>query len=228
MGNINQKIMSYKILLITLFLCGNQIYAQDKCTVAMPSLSGSYTGECKKGLANGKGMAKGIDSYEGEFRKGYPEGSGKYHWADGTYYEGNWKQGMRDGLGKMIYPDSTVTGYWREDKYIGKKLIVPYEIITNRSVDRYSISKSMNTPNLIRIRITQGGADNTTISDLSIAFDSGSETRMGNVFAIQNIIFPVTVKVTYSTWTQLHTVQFEVTFEFRINEPGQWDVNISN
>jgi hypothetical protein len=220
--------MPDKILFMIALIYGNLIYGQDKCIVAMPKISGSYTGECKKGLANGKGMAQGIDSYEGEFRKGYPEGSGIYHWADGTYYEGNWKLGMREGAGKMIYGDSTVTGYWREDKYIGKKLVVPYEIITNRSVDRYSISKSMTTESSVRIRITQGGADNTTISDLSISYDSGSEFRAGNVFGLQNVTFPVTVKVIYRTWTQLHTVQFEVTFEFRINEPGLWDVNISN
>lgn len=211
-----------------MFLWGTLISAQDKCNVAMPKLSGIYKGDCKKGLAHGKGVAKGIDSYEGEFRKGYPEGSGTYHWADGTSYEGSWKLGMRDGMGTMVYSDSTVAGYWREDIYIGKKLIVPYEIITSRSVDRYSINKSAGTPNEVEIRITQGGADNTTISSPSISYDSGTEYRMGNVFGIRNINYPVTIKVIYSTWTQLHTVQYEVTFEFRINEPGLWKVIIAN
>jgi len=220
--------LTNKNLLLILFLFGNIIYAQDKCTVSLPNLSGSYTGECKKGLANGKGTATGIDSYTGEFRKGYPEGTGTYHWADGTSYEGEWKLGMKDGKGKMIYRDSTVTGYWREDRYLGVKLTAPYEIITNRSVDRYSVSKTRSTPNMVEIRITQGGADNTTISGLSLSFDSGSEFRMGNVFGIQNVNFPVIIKVIYTTWTQLHTVQFEATFEFRINEPGYWQVNISN
>jgi hypothetical protein len=128
----------------------------------------------------------------------------------------------------MVYSDSTVAGYWREDIYIGKKLIVPYEIITSRSVDRYSINKSAGTPNEVEIRITQGGADNTTISSPSISYDSGTEYRMGNVFGIRNINYPVTLKVIYSTWTQLHTVQYEVTFEFRINEPGLWKVIIAN
>jgi hypothetical protein len=220
--------MQNKIFLITIMLCGNLIYAQDKCNVVMPKLSGIYTGDCKKGLAHGKGMAKGIDSYEGEFRKGYPEGTGTYHWADGTSYEGSWKVGMRDGMGKMIYQDSIVEGYWKEDKYIGKKLIVPYEIINVRSVDRYSIIKSADSPNQVEIRITQGGADNTTISGPSLSYDNGSEFRMGNVFGIRNINFPITIKAVYSTWTQLHTVQYEVTFEFRINEPGLWKVVIAN
>lgn len=220
--------MKYKLLFISLFLSVTIIRAQDKCAVAVPNLTGSYSGECKKGLANGKGTATGVDRYTGEFRRGYPDGTGTYYWADGTWYEGEWKLGLKDGNGKMTYRDSIVTGFWREDRYIGKKLIAPYEIITNRSVDRYSITRTRSTPNTVEIRITQGGADNTSISGLSLSYDSGSEFRMGNVFGIQNVIYPVTIKVIYTSWTQLHTVQFEATFEFRINDPGFWQVNLAN
>ena len=34
-------------------------------------------------------------------------------------------------------------------------------------------------------------------------------------------------RVRYDSWNQFHTVQFTVIFEFTINDPGLWDVNIS-
>ena len=56
---------------------GSPIYAQQsECKVKMASISGSYTGDCKKGLAHGKGNARGIDSYEGQFSKDCLKGKG--------------------------------------------------------------------------------------------------------------------------------------------------------
>ena len=49
---------------------GVHVYAQQTdCKVTMPKLSGTYTGGCKKGLAQGKGIAQGVDRYEGQFYK---------------------------------------------------------------------------------------------------------------------------------------------------------------
>jgi hypothetical protein len=195
--------------------------------VLVPRLSGDYSGECRKGLAHGKGISKGIDTYEGEFRKGLPEGRGVYRWADGTFYEGFWKMGLREGAGKMFYSDSTITGFWKADKYTGKVDIKSYEVLYSLYVARSTFSRSGNTPLQVRVRTTQAGADNTTRSDFSMVYSSGDEFSMGNVNGIQNLTFPVDVKVTYVSWNMLHTVQYHVTFEFRINEPGSWDVNIS-
>ena len=36
----------------------------------METLKGTYTGECKKGKANGRGKAVGTDTYEGFFKTG--------------------------------------------------------------------------------------------------------------------------------------------------------------
>lgn len=44
----------------------------------------------------------------------------------------------------------------------------------------------------------------------------------------ENIIFPVTIKVNYSTWNKIRTVMVYVIFEFEIFEPGDCVVDIHN
>jgi hypothetical protein len=198
------------------------------CKVNLPGISDSYSGGCKNGLAQGKGIAQGTDHYEGQFVKGLPEGRGKYTWADGSYYEGQWSEGMRDGKGKMVYHDSVVNGVWLADKYIGEKLIPPYKIITALSVSRYTISKVTHVGSDVRIKIMQGGSDNVGIEDFSLIYDSGEEYKLGASYGLQNVSFPVDVKIRYRTWNQLHTAQYDVTFEFTIEQPGTWQVMISN
>jgi hypothetical protein len=79
--------MLNKLFFVLILTIGGNIYGQTgDCRVAKASISGSYTGDCKNGLAHGKGIAQGIDRYEGEFTKGLPSGTGIYRWADGVYY----------------------------------------------------------------------------------------------------------------------------------------------
>ena len=103
--------------------------AQKNCKVLVPEIDSIYTGKCKKGLANGKGTAIGIDSYTGKFSKGYPHGRGTYNWANGDAYTGNWKEGKRSGAGKLTLKlqetDSIIDGLWDDDKYMGAKPIPP-------------------------------------------------------------------------------------------------------
>jgi len=217
------------LLAIILFSCYNLIAQVSDCQVLLPRLSGTYEGECKKGLAHGNGLAQGIDRYEGEFKNGYPEGRGTYRWADGTFYEGYWKKGLREGSGRMIYSsDSIITGHWKADKYTGKKDLKSYEIIQSRFVARTSFQKIANLPNQLKIKLTLGGAPNTSVQDFSMTYSSGDEFRPGNAYGIQNVTFPITVRLTYRTWNIFRTVQTDCTLEFRINEPGSWDVNVQN
>ena len=223
--------MSYKFILILfpVLVSGNIAYQQEQdCKVLKPAITGSYTGDCKNGLADGKGVARGIDYYEGQFDKGLPSGKGTYKWADGTYYEGHWENGNRDGSGKMVYRDSTISGYWKDDIYAGKKLIPPYEVMRTESVSRFNIIKSVGAADEVRIRIIQGGSDNRTVSNLSISSSSGDEFRTDNVYGLEKVSFPLDVKVSYTSRTQFGTSQFRVMFEFRINEPGVWEVTITN
>jgi len=216
-------------LISLLFLFGSYVYAQkNECKVIKTEISGTYEGECKKGLAQGKGIARGIDMYEGQFIKGLPSGKGTYKWASGIYYEGEWKNGLREGEGKMVYPDSIVTGIWKKDKYVGKQQIAPYKIVRSISVARATIVKSNSNNDGVKIRIMQGGFDNLSIEDFSLAYDSGAEYRNGNYFGIENVKFPLSVKVMYRSWNQFKTSQYSVTFEFVINQPGDWDVVLNN
>jgi hypothetical protein len=97
------------------------------------------------------------------------------------------------------------------------------------SVTRYTITKGPERADRVQIKITQAGRDNSSaVEDFSLAYDSGSEYRNGSYYGIDNVLFPLTVKVKYRTWNQLRTTQYDVNFEFVINEHGSWDVVISN
>lgn len=91
----------------------------------MPLLKGTYTGDCKKGKANGKGKAVGMDTYEGTFKSGLPDGEGIYTWSNGNRYNGQFAGGMKEGYGTMLYKrvnakDSIVEGHWIKDIYAGR------------------------------------------------------------------------------------------------------------
>lgn len=82
------------------FFCGFLLlgtaftYAQD-CKVLLKPINKSYTGDCKKGKAEGKGTAKGIDNYVGDFKKGLPNGEGTYVWANGDTFTGIFSKGKK-------------------------------------------------------------------------------------------------------------------------------------
>jgi hypothetical protein len=49
------------------------------CKVLMSIITGSYSGGCQKGLANGEGESKGLHQYTGNFKNGLPNRKGSYH-----------------------------------------------------------------------------------------------------------------------------------------------------
>lgn len=214
-------------LFVVLVFCNNAYTQQVECKVIPANISGSYKGGCKKGLANGEGIAQGIDRYEGKFKNGMPDGNGTYKWVNGTYYEGQWKNGKREGMGKMVYADSIITGFWKDDKYKGKNLIQPYIIKFSLSISRYNFAKSIDVDNGVRIKILMNGDDNF-IDNFSMGYSSGEEYRLNNFYCIRNPSFPLDIKVTYTTWNHIHTEQHDAIFEFTIYEQGAWDVNIVN
>lgn len=214
-------------------LCGwGQVSAQESCKVLMPEISTSYTGGCKKGLAHGKGSAQGMDSYVGRFSKGLPNGSGTYTWADGSVYEGEWQKGIREGKGTMSYAsesgDSTLTGIWKNNEYVGAILVPPFYLTRKSGVVRYSISKSNELGSGFRLAIYQAGRFNTDIEAFTMVSESGSEYQSGRYYGIENAIPPYAVTIKYRTWNAIHTQQSDVVFEFTINEPGSFEVSITN
>jgi len=127
-------------------------FAQDNCKVNLEAISGSYEGGCKKGLAEGQGTAKGVDTYVGEFKKGLPHGTGTYTWANGDVFTGEFKKGLKDGEGKLLNKQIEgqvieQKGFWKNDEYIGENQ-TPYEVMFRSSnVLSIRISEMDNTSN---------------------------------------------------------------------------------
>lgn len=122
-----------ELALIYIMLLCNQmtVHGQSDCEVKVPELNGEYEGDCKKGLAHGKGKAKGQDSYHGDFKKGLPHGNGIYIWSNGDSFDGEWKKGLREGYGRLTVKtdlgDSLVIGYWETNNYVGLNQY-PYKV----------------------------------------------------------------------------------------------------
>jgi hypothetical protein len=57
---------------------------------------------------------------------------------------------------------------------------------------------------------------------------SGNDIVLGQSVGFENVSFPFICKVTYLTWNKLHSVQHFAKFEFKITEPGEWLVVITN
>jgi hypothetical protein len=205
--------------------------AQPECMVLKPEIAGKYTGKCKNGLAQGKGKSEGQDTYVGTFFKGLPNGNGTYTWANGDTYEGAWDNGLKTGEGILKFKyngkDSTLTGIWENDQYKGPVPPKP-KIINTVSIERYTITKSGGIRNRVLINFYQDGMRNLGIENMLLSTTSGTTTTLGQSVGYDNIIFPVTIKVSYSTWNKVRTVQFYAKFEFEIFEPGDWVVDLHN
>ncbi|NOY49107.1 MAG: hypothetical protein GXO88_00850 [Chlorobi bacterium] len=217
-------------LLIVAVLFSISCSAQNNCKVLMDSLKGTYNGKCKKGLAHGLGKAVGADTYEGRFRKGYPDGKGVYTWASGDVYDGTWKMGQRDGEGVYRFAfdghDSIQSGIWRKDVYKGPKPQMP-RVTLKEFVTRYSFRRDAEGDRIF-IDLRRDGQANIDIEDFSLISSSGNYFETGNSIGIENVVFPVLVKIKYVSWNAAHTSRHNVTFEFEIFESGKWQVVVNN
>jgi hypothetical protein len=223
---------SWKFAVVLIFSSlGLNLVAQENCMVLKPEIAGKYTGKCKDGLANGKGKSVGQDTYIGQFSKGWPQGSGTYTWANGDTYVGEWLQGLRQGEGiykfKLNGKDTAVTGLWENDQYKGPPPPKP-RVINKVSIERYSITRSGGIKDRVLVNFYQNGSRNIGISNLLIYTTSGTNTTLGESLGYENIIFPVTIKINYTTWNKTHAAQFYASFEFEIYEPGDWVVDLHN
>lgn len=219
------------ILLLVLIFSSLFLFSQEKCKVLMPQIAGNYQGKCKNGFANGKGTATGIDSYEGTFSKGLPNGEGKYSWSDGGTYTGEWLEGKRHGIGIYIKNengiDSILDGLWQFDEYKGARPEKP-RVTYSYSVDRYTFKKAHSPANRVMIDIYQNGSRNKKITNFLSSSSSGQDLSYGMLFGYDNVVFPVTIKISYTTSNKLNSALVNVKFDFTIFEPGDWTVELHN
>jgi hypothetical protein len=123
--------------------------------------------------------------------------------------------------------DSIQDGIWQKDKFGGSKPKNPV-VFYKSGVDRYNFQKNITAKNRVLIDFLQNGSRNISISNFLITCSSGYETKIGESVGYDEVTFPVTIKLSYSTMNKLHTMPLEVKFEFMISEPGDWTVELNN
>jgi hypothetical protein len=157
-----------KAACLALLLLSFTAYSQT-CEVEKESLKGTYTGDCKKNKAHGKGKAVGTDTYDGEFKNGTPDGLGTYTWSNKNVFVGKFVKGLREGKGTMTFKkegaqDSIVEGYWKKDSYIGKNEN-PW-VIHSKTGSVRDVKVEFSQDQLQRIKIivtnTTGGAQTSS------------------------------------------------------------------
>ena len=194
-------------------------YSQT-CEVEKESLKGTYTGDCKKNKAHGKGKAVGTDTYEGEFKNGIPDGNGTYTWSNKNVFEGKYLKGLREGKGKMTMKregaqDSIIVGFWKKDAYIGKNE-KPW-IVHSKTGSVREVEVEYTSDPLARIKIvvtnTTGGAQTSSGATMpryqvdNVQVLKGHYERLTSLEShlkstettLIEIIFPVQAKIKYRT-----------------------------
>lgn len=103
-------------------------YAQNAtCKVRDQNIASIYKGDCKDGLANGQGLAKGRDTFQGEFKDG-DKVKGKYTWGPSACksgkclqtYNGEFSDDAMHGFGEATWTDGdTYKGQWSKGRPTG-------------------------------------------------------------------------------------------------------------
>ena len=228
---MNMKIIrqiSLSLLVIVSFSFRALSQSKEDCDVLLPKISGTYEGGCKKGKAHGEGKSVGVDTYEGEFKKGFPDGKGKYTWHNGSFYEGEWKNGIKDGQGKLIIKtgdraDSVLTGFWKDDEYIGK-YETPYTIESkSTNVNKIRFTKQALNPNQVEIKVTR---QNQKISYSNLRINIGSEQYYSDKITISG--FPVELNIEFdaASATGFGGGKEKITCKVKVMESGSWQIII--
>jgi len=225
------KTLKRSILSVILGLWFGFGFAQSECKVLVPEIELIYKGECKNGLAHGRGEATGRDHYVGDFKKGLPHGEGTYEWNSGEVYEGSWKKGMRHGMGTYLFfvndRDSILDGKWIKDEFVGQQSQSrSYTVEYTNNVGRTSFSKLGNAPPYVRIRFMRSGGE-MLVGNLTMQGSSGVEQMERQFVGFEMVEFPFKCRVTFTAPSTWHASSMNCEIRFTINEPGTWQVNVS-
>lgn len=232
-----KSLTSKRLIIFSIFILSiGSLYSQQ-CEVEKDNIKGTYTGDCKKGKAHGKGKAVGTDIYEGDFKNGLPDGQGTYTWNNKNVYAGKFSKGLREGKGIMTLKrinaqDSVVEGFWKKDVYIGKNE-KPWQVYSRTgSIREISGEYFPDVVHRIKFIVT-----NTTGGVSSIG---GQLPRLsvGNVVILKGNYERLTSLESHfkSTETSLMEVSFPLRIKFNLGteqiemeffEPGSYTVTIS-
>jgi hypothetical protein len=215
--------------LLILCIFSQKVNAQEAnpiCKVLFSSIDQSYEGECKKGLAHGKGVAKGTQKYVGEFSKGYPNGIGEFYYSDSVSHIGSFQNGLREGKGEAHFltsnkKDTTITGYWSGDIFKGQNYV------THETNGRQFFS-------FFEIRASKGYGD-------TVIFETSSTKYP---FSIQNITADVSIlnRNSYTTPNKTNltitlssfparlqiTMSYGLVYQITLYKPADWFVKMYN
>ena len=221
------------LLLFILLSFDPYAYSQKEsspCKVLLKEISGSYKGDCKNGMADGKGTATGEDSFTGNFANGLPEGKGVYKYKNGNMYSGYWKNGLKNGKGefKSIINGkaSIVKGYWKDGEYSG--ITEPdeeYRITNLTGIENYSIKNVKGDQSLIEISFEKVNKKYIPL-DLEMTISSGYKIEQNKKIIVQNYNYPVNCDMHFTIPTTGGVRQCN--FGFTICKPGKIEVFISN
>jgi len=230
-------ILNSMVASVALIFFSINTFAQT-CEVNLESLKGTYTGDCKKNKAHGKGKAVGTDIYEGEFKNGVPDGEGTYTWSNKSVFAGKYVKGFREGKGIMTFKkpngqDSIIEGYWKKDVYIGAHEN-PWEVISKTgSITKVEIEHTPGITQKIKIVVTNTTGGVSGVSGISMRF------TVDNILVSKGYYDRKTSLETHlkSTETTLTTVTFPFRAKFQISggeeveieffEQGSYTVDIS-
>ncbi|MBN2236840.1 MAG: hypothetical protein JW729_04725 [Bacteroidales bacterium] len=206
-----------------------QTYAQSDCKVLLETISNSYSGGCKNGLANGKGTAKGIDEYTGSFKDGLPHKNGKYTWANGDYYDGSWVMGKKNGKGLFFTAadQKKVRGIWDQDQ-LKEQSIIQYKVLKANSVKQVQIHKKdlAIPPGTINIRFNID-RNKDFFNTLALEASSGYGMKTMNQVTFNDVTFPFKGKITFVITGKDFVVNKSCIVEFEIYEAGPWTMIIT-
>ena len=212
-------------------LCLSGLCQKPDWSVLKKELVGSYVGEIKKGLAQGKGTAIGQDSYTGDFKKGLPDGEGEYTDSKGNVYRGAFRSGLKEGKGiltlKTMNVDSVIIGYWDSDRYIGAERIIPYEISNKTGAVEPRIY-SAGAGNKVELDIYDP-VNSTLITNGTIIYtgQATNRTTFGRNY-YEDVVFPIEFDIRYNSHNKLGTTTVANSVHIKISKPGNWIITLKN
>ncbi len=229
----NIFLFSVLLFLIYSFSPNETLVDAQKCKVLKESINLEYEGDCKKGLAHGKGIAKGKeDYYKGSFKKGLPYGKGKYVYGNGEFYQGDFKNGMRHGTGVM-YTLNEETGAieknklsrWKEDVFLMEIMEEKYKIIRQRNLVSVNPKKKDEKRNRVEIHIRNA----VEIQELTVIYDVGSYLKLReDRFVIDYVEFPIKLVINYTSTNKFNANRISTVVEIEIESPGDWLVDLNH